>query len=380
LLQLRRITSGASWIPQIDGLRFVAIMGVLLFHARGEVQNRGLQLIALPPSADWLDRLILGGDRGVPLFFVVSGFILARPFLRQHRLGGRPVQLGAYFKRRITRLELPYALSLLIDTVAIVAAFHIALRKLLPHLLISMLYLHRPVYARDSDINFITWTLEVEVQFYILMPLLANLFRISSTTWRRGAIGLLMIAWAALTWQSTPWMRFSIMEQMQYFLAGLLLADLLEYPRYSNHESWSWDIVSLLGWPIIFLVPHTRFTLGFLPLLIIPVCIAAFRGKASNWFFRQPVIAITGGMCYSIYLMHMLLISISFRLIKHLWLPSIGATFALQMVLLTAAVLLGSTVYYVLIERPCMDPNWPGKLAARMRRIVRVSPQAVTGQ
>ena len=375
LLHLRRITSGASWIPQIDGLRFVAIFAVLLFHIRGEVLERGSARLQLPASAHWLDLVLLNGDRGVLVFFVVSGFVLGRPFLREHRRGGRPVQLGAYFKRRLTRLELPYVVSLLLYTAAAVLAFHVALRKLLPHLLVSMVYLHVPIYARESEINFVTWTLEVEVQFYIVAPLLGQLYRIQNPAARRGLLILLTLACGAFVWGTTLTKRFGLLDLMQYFLAGLLLADLLEYPRYSNRESWAWDAVSLLGWPVIFMLPRTQFWIGFLPLLIVPVCMAAFRGKASNWFFRQPAVALTGGMCYSIYLMHMLFISMAFRVVRHLRVADPAGTFALQTLLLLAFVLAGSAVYFVLVERPCMDPDWPGKLNRRVRRILGLSPQ-----
>ena len=38
--RIRRITRDGRWIPEIDGLRFVAIMSVLLFHLYGELQDR----------------------------------------------------------------------------------------------------------------------------------------------------------------------------------------------------------------------------------------------------------------------------------------------------------------------------------------------------
>ena len=91
MLRLRRITSGASWIPQIDGLRFVAIVSVVLFHLGGQVSVRGPKMLLVPHSVYWLGVMQGNGDRGVVLFFVISGYILARPFLRQHRLEGHPV-------------------------------------------------------------------------------------------------------------------------------------------------------------------------------------------------------------------------------------------------------------------------------------------------
>lgn len=114
--------SGGTWVPQIDGLRFVAIVSVVLFHVMGQLLARTGHFIAIQPRYALLAELVGNGDRGVLLFFVISGYILARPFLRQYRLGGKRVSVGAYYLRRVTRLEPPYVLSLLLYAFAIWAA------------------------------------------------------------------------------------------------------------------------------------------------------------------------------------------------------------------------------------------------------------------
>jgi len=360
--QLRRITSGSSWIPQIDGLRFVAIMSVVLFHLSGEVHVRGLYPVAIPTA--WPQALFnfTNGDRGVWCFFVISGFILARPFLRQYRLGGHPVQLGAYFLRRVTRLEPPYILMLLLSLFAAYLMFPISLKERLPHLLASIFYVHNLFLPHGVPINFVLWTLEIEVQFYILAPLMGNLYRIENTVLRRSIFALLVLASGFGSLFLSPYFHGTLLYYAQYFFAGFLLADLLEYPRYSNHESWSWDLVSVAGWPIVFFLPRLPATEAWLPLVLIPLYLAAFRGKLSNWFFRHPLIALTGGMCYSIYLTHVMSMSISYRLVKYVRVGGETTSPIVQLLLLLVPTLLGGLVYFVLIERPCMDPKWPLKL------------------
>src|SRR5665213_427238 len=100
--RFRRITSGTSWIPQVDGLRFVAIFSVLILHLLLLVRDEGVRLLVFPASSHWLTFAIENGDRGVSLFFVISGYILARPFLREHRLEGKKISVGAYYLRRLT--------------------------------------------------------------------------------------------------------------------------------------------------------------------------------------------------------------------------------------------------------------------------------------
>jgi peptidoglycan/LPS O-acetylase OafA/YrhL len=106
----RRITSQKRFIPQIDGLRFVAISSVVLFHLYASLHHGG----AVQNSAFDAARLAMLSKRGVELFFAISGFILGVPFASSYLQGAPKVKLKQYFLRRLTRLEPPYILSLMI--------------------------------------------------------------------------------------------------------------------------------------------------------------------------------------------------------------------------------------------------------------------------
>src|SRR5207248_8852502 len=108
-------------------------------------------------------------------FFVISGFILGLPFASFYRGLGPQVSLRQYFLRRLTRLEPPYILNLAVFFALKVASQQYGFRELLPHFLSSCFYLHNLVYADESLVNTVTWSLEIEVQFYVLVPLLAGL-------------------------------------------------------------------------------------------------------------------------------------------------------------------------------------------------------------
>jgi peptidoglycan/LPS O-acetylase OafA/YrhL len=105
MLQFRRITTQKRFIPQIDGLRFVAIASVVFFHIYAALENG-----AVPPPIP-LD--IDMPKHGVELFFAISGFILGVPFASRYLLQAPKVNLKSYFLRRLTRLEPPYFLALL---------------------------------------------------------------------------------------------------------------------------------------------------------------------------------------------------------------------------------------------------------------------------
>jgi peptidoglycan/LPS O-acetylase OafA/YrhL len=363
--------SGGTWIPQIDGLRFVAIVSVILFHLMGEMVARAGHPVAVQPRYGLLMFLVGNGDRGVLLFFVISGYILGRPFLRQHRLGGKRVSIGAYYLRRVTRLEPPYILSLLLYFFAFCCLGASPL-AMLPHLLASMFYVHNLVYREMSTISFVTWSLEIEIQFYILAPVLGLIYVVDNLIVRRGLLLGLILCGGAISLYANGHpeglLTWTIFSRLQYFLTGFLLADIVEGQQQQPYRGALWDFVSLAGWPIVFLLPRTDTTLAFLPLLILPVYLAAFYGPVSSWIFRRPFVALGGGMCYSFYLMHMLIISVVFKATRHLIVfQDLLVNFVVQIATLGTAIAMIGTLYYVLVERPCMDPKWPHKLWQHMR-------------
>ena len=86
------------------------------------------------------------GVYGVELFFVISGFVLAAPFASQYLCGGPRVRIGQYFLRRLTRLEPPYLLALLlIYLLAVIVSSADPLEWLL-YLGASGVYLHTALF------------------------------------------------------------------------------------------------------------------------------------------------------------------------------------------------------------------------------------------
>jgi hypothetical protein len=90
LEKFRRVTSGGNYMPEIDGLRFIAIVWVAaLMHLTNiidiNIYNR--QLI----KTDFTRSFLLEGGNGVSFFFMISGFILALPFIKEKLYGGNKV-------------------------------------------------------------------------------------------------------------------------------------------------------------------------------------------------------------------------------------------------------------------------------------------------
>jgi peptidoglycan/LPS O-acetylase OafA/YrhL len=356
-MKLRRITTHDRWIPEIDSLRFIAIAATLCRHTLGEIVLRTEQMFAVSVN---VNELLLRAGRGVPLFFAISGFILAQPFLRQHLLHGQTVSLKAYFKRRLTRLEPPYLLSLLLYA-TMQAVRHSRPSTLILPLLAHIFYIQ--TFLPLQTLNIVTWSLEVEVQFYILAPVLGYLYTIASPVLRRGLIVTLLLSSAAFQYFSHGIASRSLPGQLQFFLVGFLLADLL-CGRDETATSWWWDLLSLSAWIAMFAIPYSDSAFS-LPVLIFLTFLTAFKGRASRWIFRRQWIAIPGGMCYSFYLMHMLVIKAALKVTQQFIFPSnLFLSCLIQLVLIGTCICVFCTAYFVLIERPCMDPKWPQKLMA----------------
>ncbi len=345
-MKLTRITSGGKFIPEIDGLRFVAITSVVAFHIYQYLLDR----TGMAPLGT-LGVALHNGQRGVPLFFVISGFILGRPFAAHYLRGAPPPRLREYYLRRLTRLEPPYIAAIVAVFLGL-AAF--SSNRGIRHLLASLAYSHNLIYGFPNPFFGLAWSLEIEVQFYCLIPLLALIFMAPRAVRRWFLFGCMFLG--AFNLMVIPErIHLSILGWFQCFSAGLLMSDLFADGEQKRH--WAFDVVSLILWPSVFLVTDLM-AWALLPLIALALYIAAFRSILFNRFFSLPAVTTIGGMCYSIYLVHFPAISLAGRLVHG---PMMIAAASL------AAVAIASLIFFLLIERPCMDKFWPVKVAQLIR-------------
>ena len=155
---VRRVTTSGEIIPEIDGLRFLAIAGVFVHHIVRFLTGTTEVPLAVPLAMDTPGRIADQGVYGVQLFFIISGFILVLPFAAHYLNGGARISLGKYYLRRITRLEPPYLAIMLMCFGLRVWAWNESPTELFPHLLASMTYLHTWIYGSFSEINPVAWS------------------------------------------------------------------------------------------------------------------------------------------------------------------------------------------------------------------------------
>jgi peptidoglycan/LPS O-acetylase OafA/YrhL len=143
-------------VPALDGVRGLAIISVLLFHAVG--------------------HHFPGGWIGVHIFFVLSGFLITTLLLQELQQRGH-ISLGAFYLRRIVRLAPALFVMILIFLVYILLTAHGANRhEQLHSVAVAATYRANlpgggAEVGATQDLSF-TWTLALEEQFYLLWPLL----------------------------------------------------------------------------------------------------------------------------------------------------------------------------------------------------------------
>jgi peptidoglycan/LPS O-acetylase OafA/YrhL len=366
--KLRRITSNQLYFPEVDGIRFLAIILVVLFHTHGYFAGKStLKFADNPASYDLLNTFLINGDRGVELFFVLSGFILCLPFAHQYINNGKKVSIKKYYLRRVTRLEPPYFIAM-----TAIFLMHIMMRTmpfpvLWPSWLASLVYSHSLIYHHTPLLTVVAWSLEVEIQFYLVAPLLFRLLALNKITRR---VFLFVASVSVIFLQRLyPPPFASAYGFAQYFFIGMLLADFYVSDTAAAFFNKKWllfpAVLCLLA--IIYLpVKKAPGDPGniFLARLCFPFVLGLFYYIVlkNDWLkkiFSYKFVPIIGGMCYSIYLLHYTIISVfgRFTIRLHItswYLPNL----LLQIVLLGLPVLVLSSLYYYYIERPFMSRKW----------------------
>ncbi len=191
LLDRGRAKGEMGYLPGLDGVRALAVLGVLLYHA----------------DLTWIS----GGFLGVDVFFVLSGFLITSLLLEEYERSGR-IRFGRFYLGRARRL-LPALVLMLVIVAAVVALFfRDAAASLRADLIASLLYVNNWWYVLNdaSYFEFIgrppllkhLWSLAVEEQFYLLWPLLA--FVAMRAGGRRGVRLLAILLGLA----STAWMIY----------------------------------------------------------------------------------------------------------------------------------------------------------------------------
>jgi len=162
---------------------------------------------------------------GVNIFFFISGFILAIPFFRDYVYNQKKVSLKHYYYRRLTRIEPPYIISLIFFLLVAIFLMRQPTIDALKHFAASAFYSHNVIYNHISTINPVAWTLEIEVQYYLIAPLIAVALFFKNRIARTISLLLLFILSGTLYFQNADFfeqhhLTKSLLAYSSIFVAG----------------------------------------------------------------------------------------------------------------------------------------------------------------
>lgn len=358
--------------PGLDTLRAFGALAVIVTHVAFSTGHY---------QTEYVGGLLARLDVGVAIFFVLSGFLLGRPFLRAMRDRGRRPATGRYLWRRFLRIWPTFALAV------VAAMFLLPDQDLSPVGWLRSLTLTRLVTVGYDFPHGLTqmWSLEVEVAFYLLLPVLAWVVAhtVTRKRWRPRAVALVLVALGAVSvvWTGgaaqvvaphaaspTTWLP----SYLAWFAAGMLLALVDLQPR----STWAarargaaaspgalW--VTVLGLMLVAstpaagaleLIPETNgqrmmrvvlFT-AISTLIVLPAIFARSDSPYARFLAWKPL-RYLGVISYASFCFHLIVLELAFR-----WLdiPQFTGSFAVILLATLVGTLIVSVAVYELVERP----------------------------
>ncbi|WOC14587.1 acyltransferase family protein [Pseudochrobactrum sp. MP213Fo] len=288
--------------PDIDGLRTIAVMGVVLYHA-------GVKSLS-------------GGFVGVDVFFVISGFLITKTILNEYNENAN-FCFTRFYIRRARRL-FPAMASVLI--VSFIFSFLLFSPEKMRDFAGSSIYSifslsniffwwQTGYFDADSVTKPLlhTWSLSIEEQFYLIWPAILILFL--SRIGKNSALTLLIILSLSSLAISQYWINkspsaaFFLLPSRLFELGiGGILVWLIQYKVKSNAAL---ELILLIGivliaWPMLTYTELTPFpgVNALVPCLGTALTIYAGTAKNIGLLLRNPVSVLIGKASYSIYLVH----------------------------------------------------------------------------
>ena len=370
--------------PLFDGLRAVAVLCVLLVHVPG---SSGLP----EPLSRFFGHL----DLGVAIFFVISGFLLYRPFIAARAGGASAPAVGAYTKRRFLRIFPAYWLALAVLTI-LPGTVGVEGSNPVPQLFL----LHAlPVFGGPTCYGFgtpcdlaQTWSLVAELTFYAVLPLyafaglwLTRGLRLQSWMWVQlgllAGLGVVSVLLRFVILDPAAWTPRTAIGFWLWFACGMGLAvasvalgEPKRRPRLiqllASWPSAPWLLaiaiyVGLSLWLPRFGLTRQETMINYIAfaliafLLVVPAVFVSGHGLPRR-VLTNPLVAWIGLISYGIFLWHF---AIAYELGPDL-------SFGVALIVTLALSVAVAAASYYLVERPILRFKYRpiGDLVGRIRR------------
>lgn len=364
--------SSSGRIPELDGLRGLAILLVLLCHFVGNSDHTALPL--------WLDRMcwvLRSGWMGVDLFFVLSGFLIGSILLASRDSSG---YFQTFYVRRVHRiLPIYFLLMLFFAITAAVLQFvpqgraNVSLRELL--VLPKCIFFLQNFLGSFTDFQWrwfvVTWSLAVEEQFYLVAPFFIRLlllprltallisFVIASPILRLVGFryfhgGLLN---GALAWRADT-LAFGMLAAIAWKTPAIRQA-LVENRRRSQWMAAALSVGILLLLKSLIVIPArlVTVTVGYSWIAAFFTCLLLLVISQSDGpiagLMRMSWLRFLGTISYCLYLIHMPINQFAHLLLLHRARPAIEDWQGLAVTLLAAALsLIVAKLSWTYVESP----------------------------
>lgn len=323
------------YIPELDGLRAFAILGVLLVHS-----NFGF----LSPA---LEKMRARGWLGVDLFFVISGYLITSILLDTR---DRPHYYRNFYARRGLRIWPLYYLSLLY------------VFALCPHLgawarqdfdpqanrwPYYFLYMQNLAYARLGSFSLvITWSLCVEEQFYLIWPFVVRLCSRRTLT----AVAVAVLVWGTpfrmfLHHITSSFGFFFTFSRLDPIAVGALVA---LYPKWFKY---AWLAAPWAGW----LLWRGEFEFVFLALALTFGGVVAVAVTSGSAFLRLRPLRYLGRISYGIYILHPIAFGLFYYTPLYSWTGHLPHANLIRMAGQILAPLPFAALSWKFVERPILS-------------------------
>jgi peptidoglycan/LPS O-acetylase OafA/YrhL len=333
-----------------DGLRGLAALWVVFYHLfHGDHVNLLSQFIGATLSAVIFEY----GNLGVPIFFVLSGFVMAVTTNSKHL---DAAAASRFMQRRFLRLSPPYYFAILLSLIVLFAKSrleHSDVFPSVPNILAHLFYMQG--FFGFKQINVIYWTLCYEMQFYLVFALIMYLINYWSNSERKQLLVILFSTLIGLLWLIAP---ESVIPDYNFASRHLL---------FINYW-YAFCAGALVGWSIIRDDQFKKYTIFYCSVMMIAayfkadlfammaaataflLLLALSYNKMNSWL-NQRFLQFLGLISYSLYLIHNNITGILARVVRKFMHP--GVVTELMITVVTVIVcLIAAYIMYLVIEKP----------------------------
>ncbi len=314
--------SKTVYFKNLDGLRGVAALAVVFFHAANWFNS---------PDTSFYQGIYrmfsfnnLGGELGVLFFFILSGFLITYLLFQEQSSNGT-IGVGSFYMRRLLRIWPLYYLSVGIGFYLIPSILgHHTLpasqnSQLGMYLIFAGNFDHINTGAPSNGLLGVQWSVAVEEQFYLIWPLLF-LFLGRVKQFPLFMAGIILLSEWFYSQSSGPERYFHFYSNVRFLAFGALLAWAASFHRekieagFVKCKPFVHVLIYGAGLALLFLHKplssislYVSYTLHFVPILFFGFVILEQNFSKNSFFKISKIQVLTwlGKISYGLYLTHM---------------------------------------------------------------------------